>query len=172
MSNDGQEASHQGENSGSTSPTKPSETSEEQSRQIPSGVQESPKSGERNSKGTPRQVGSGRISDKAGPQTVGSSGESTQSATDGVDSGNTMFGWSRVLGRLIGAILALAFVRFVILSKAQVIGWKMFWARLFDGQTLELQFVLKTQTFWICVIGLAVGALSGGFLPRVFRRDA
>ncbi|HQS59832.1 MAG: hypothetical protein B7Y56_14890 [Gallionellales bacterium 35-53-114] len=67
---------------------------------------------------------------------------------------------------IAGAVVGLLLVRSFMLDPIEVIGWRMFWDSLFDGNISSngLGRVFRSDTFLKSVLGMVVGAVIAVFV--------
>lgn len=68
-----------------------------------------------------------------------------------------------IIMAILGAIAGIAVVRYFFLSSIQIIGWNIFWNHLGNFNFNNADMVFRSDTFMKCLIGLAIGAVSGIF---------
>jgi len=76
----------------------------------------------------------------------------------------------QVISLCVGAIVGVLLVRAFFLDPIEEIGWRMFWAAVGEGRSMDFGMVIKSATFAKCLAGLVLGAGAGCFIASAFNR--
>jgi len=68
---------------------------------------------------------------------------------------------------LAGGIFGGVIVRLFFLDPIQIIGWNIFWKRLFEGRVLNLEYVYESATFLKCATGFLIGGIFSYALGKI-----
>ena len=72
---------------------------------------------------------------------------------------------------LVGGVVGVLVVRYLLLDQVEVLGWRIFWSQLGEGNLMNVDTVFNSGTFWKCVAGYLVGGGAGWiFGSRALRR--
>jgi hypothetical protein len=75
-----------------------------------------------------------------------------------------------IISLCVGGIVGVLLVRASFLDPLEELGWRMFWAAIGDGRSMDFGMVVQSATFAKCLAGLVLGAGGGFFLATAFNR--
>ena len=73
---------------------------------------------------------------------------------------------------LLSGCVGVLLVRYFMLEPLELLGWKMFWGAIGQGNVMNLDMVFNSSTFWKCVAGFVILGVAGFFVGGRFRRAA
>ena len=79
---------------------------------------------------------------------------------------------TQVFAAFIGGIIGVVLVRYLLLDEVQVMGWKMFWEGLAEGNLMDPGVIFESTTFWLCVGGFVLGAGIATLLHYLLTADS
>jgi len=68
-----------------------------------------------------------------------------------------------VAALFIGGAIGVLLVRLLVLDPIEKLAWGMFWSGLGNGEMMDLEIVLKSETFAKCIGGFVIVGVASAF---------